>query len=73
MDPPPAEPAVWSGPRKPVGTTEDCPAPVWLAVVMNAALHRPRVRPREGLFLASDEARYVTGATFPVDAGFTLK
>jgi len=40
---------------------------------MNAALHRPRVRPREGLFLASDEARYVTGATFPVDAGFTLK
>jgi NAD(P)-dependent dehydrogenase (short-subunit alcohol dehydrogenase family) len=26
-----------------------------------------------GLFLASDEARYVTGVTFPVDAGFTLK
>jgi NAD(P)-dependent dehydrogenase (short-subunit alcohol dehydrogenase family) len=25
------------------------------------------------LFLASDEARYVTGVTFPVDAGFTLK
>jgi len=25
------------------------------------------------LFLASDEARYVTGVTFPVDAGFMLK
>jgi NAD(P)-dependent dehydrogenase (short-subunit alcohol dehydrogenase family) len=25
------------------------------------------------LFLASDEARYVTGVTFPVDAGFTVK
>jgi (+)-trans-carveol dehydrogenase len=25
------------------------------------------------VFLASDEARYVTGVTFPVDAGFTLK
>jgi NAD(P)-dependent dehydrogenase (short-subunit alcohol dehydrogenase family) len=25
------------------------------------------------LFLASDEARYVTGVTFPVDAGYTLK
>ena len=25
------------------------------------------------LFLASDDARYVTGVTFPVDAGFTLK
>jgi hypothetical protein len=27
----------------------------------------------KGLFLASDEARYVTGVTFPSDAGFTLK
>jgi (+)-trans-carveol dehydrogenase len=25
------------------------------------------------LFLASDEDRYVTGVTFPVDAGYTLK
>jgi (+)-trans-carveol dehydrogenase len=25
------------------------------------------------LFLASDEARYVTGVTFPVDAGMTIK
>jgi len=25
------------------------------------------------LFLVSDEARYVTGVTFPVDAGFTVK
>jgi NAD(P)-dependent dehydrogenase (short-subunit alcohol dehydrogenase family) len=25
------------------------------------------------LFLVSDEARYVTGVTFPVDAGFTTK
>ena len=25
------------------------------------------------LFLASDEARYITGVTFPVDAGFTVK
>ena len=25
------------------------------------------------LFLASDEARYITGATLPVDAGFITK
>jgi len=25
------------------------------------------------LFLASDEARYVTGVTLPVDAGMTIK
>jgi (+)-trans-carveol dehydrogenase len=25
------------------------------------------------LFLASDEARYITGVTLPVDAGFMLK
>jgi (+)-trans-carveol dehydrogenase len=25
------------------------------------------------VFLAADEARYFTGATFPVDAGFTVK
>jgi NAD(P)-dependent dehydrogenase (short-subunit alcohol dehydrogenase family) len=25
------------------------------------------------LFLASDEARYVTGVTFPVDAGLNIK
>jgi NAD(P)-dependent dehydrogenase (short-subunit alcohol dehydrogenase family) len=25
------------------------------------------------LFLASDEARYITGVTLPVDAGFTVK
>ncbi|MGP0028455.1 MAG: SDR family oxidoreductase [Streptosporangiaceae bacterium] len=25
------------------------------------------------LFLASDEARYVTGATLPIDAGFVLR
>jgi NAD(P)-dependent dehydrogenase (short-subunit alcohol dehydrogenase family) len=25
------------------------------------------------LFLASDEARYVTGVTLPVDAGYTVK
>jgi (+)-trans-carveol dehydrogenase/(-)-trans-carveol dehydrogenase len=25
------------------------------------------------LFLASDEASYITGVTFPVDAGFTVK
>jgi NAD(P)-dependent dehydrogenase (short-subunit alcohol dehydrogenase family) len=25
------------------------------------------------LFLASDEARYITGVTFPVDAGYTVK
>jgi (+)-trans-carveol dehydrogenase/(-)-trans-carveol dehydrogenase len=25
------------------------------------------------LFLASDEARYITGVTLPVDAGFLLK
>jgi (+)-trans-carveol dehydrogenase len=25
------------------------------------------------LFLASDEARYVTGVAFPVDAGYAIK
>jgi NAD(P)-dependent dehydrogenase (short-subunit alcohol dehydrogenase family) len=25
------------------------------------------------LFLASDEAKYITGVTFPVDAGYTIK
>jgi NAD(P)-dependent dehydrogenase (short-subunit alcohol dehydrogenase family) len=25
------------------------------------------------LFLASDEARYITGATLPVDAGYVIK
>jgi NAD(P)-dependent dehydrogenase (short-subunit alcohol dehydrogenase family) len=25
------------------------------------------------LFLASDEARYITGVTLPVDAGFMIK
>jgi hypothetical protein len=38
---------VWSRPRHSVGATEDCPAPLWLAVVMNAVLLRPRTRPRE--------------------------
>jgi len=41
------------------------------------ALPIPLVEPADisnaVLFLASDEARYVTGVTFPVDAGFTLK
>jgi NAD(P)-dependent dehydrogenase (short-subunit alcohol dehydrogenase family) len=34
----------------------------WLRDVSNAVL-----------FLASDEARYITGITLPVDAGYTLK
>jgi NAD(P)-dependent dehydrogenase (short-subunit alcohol dehydrogenase family) len=25
------------------------------------------------VYLASDEARYVTGVTFPVDAGYTIR
>jgi SDR family mycofactocin-dependent oxidoreductase len=41
------------------------------------ALPVPWVQPRDisnaVLFLASDEARYVTGVTLPVDAGFTVK
>jgi NAD(P)-dependent dehydrogenase (short-subunit alcohol dehydrogenase family) len=41
------------------------------------ALPIPWMEPRDisdaVLFLASDEARYVTGVTFPVDAGFTQK
>jgi NAD(P)-dependent dehydrogenase (short-subunit alcohol dehydrogenase family) len=41
------------------------------------ALPIPWVEPRDisnaVLFLASDEARYITGVTFPVDAGFTVK
>jgi SDR family mycofactocin-dependent oxidoreductase len=41
------------------------------------ALPVPWVEPRDisnaVLFLASDEARYVTGVTLPVDAGFTIK
>jgi NAD(P)-dependent dehydrogenase (short-subunit alcohol dehydrogenase family) len=41
------------------------------------AMPIPWVEPRDisnaVLFLASDEARYVTGVTFPVDAGMTIK
>jgi SDR family mycofactocin-dependent oxidoreductase len=41
------------------------------------ALPVPWVEPRDVsnavLFLASDEARYITGITLPVDAGYTLK
>ena len=41
------------------------------------ALPVPWVEPRDVsnavLFLASDEARYITGVTLPVDAGYTLK
>ena len=41
------------------------------------ALPVPWVEPRDVsnavLFLASDEARYITGVTFPVDAGMTIK
>src|SRR5258708_12644706 len=41
------------------------------------ALPVPWVEPRDisnaALFLASDEARYVTGVTLPVDAGYTIK
>ena len=41
------------------------------------ALPVPWLEPRDVtnavLYLASDEARYVTGVTFPVDAGATVK
>lgn len=41
------------------------------------ALPVPWVEPRDisnaVLFLASDEARYITGVTLPVDAGYTIK
>jgi SDR family mycofactocin-dependent oxidoreductase len=41
------------------------------------ALPVPWVEPRDVsnavLFLASEEARFITGATFPVDAGLTIK
>jgi NAD(P)-dependent dehydrogenase (short-subunit alcohol dehydrogenase family) len=41
------------------------------------ALPIPWVEPRDvanaALFLASDEARYVTGVALPVDAGMTIK
>jgi (+)-trans-carveol dehydrogenase len=49
-------------------------APVWQAT---NALPIPWVEPVDisnaVLFLASDEARYITGVTLPVDAGFTVK
>jgi (+)-trans-carveol dehydrogenase len=41
------------------------------------ALPVPWVEPRDIsnaiLFLVSDEARYITGVTLPVDAGYTVK
>jgi (+)-trans-carveol dehydrogenase len=55
------------------------PTPEQFAEVPKAtnALPVPWVEPADissaVLFLASDEARYVTGVTFPVDAGFTVK
>jgi (+)-trans-carveol dehydrogenase len=54
-------------------TREDA-APIMQS--MNA-LPIPWVEPRDisnaVLFLASDEARYITGVTFPIDAGMTIK
>jgi SDR family mycofactocin-dependent oxidoreductase len=54
--------------------TRDDVAPVLEAL---NALPVPWVEPRDVsnavLFLASDEARYITGVTFPVDAGMTIK
>jgi SDR family mycofactocin-dependent oxidoreductase len=47
------------------------------AFVTTNALPVPWVEPRDisnaVLWLASDEARYVTGVTLPVDAGYTIK
>jgi len=58
---------------------EEHPTPEEFAEASKAtnALPVPWVEPADisnaVLFLASDEARYVTGVTFPVDAGFTVK
>jgi SDR family mycofactocin-dependent oxidoreductase len=47
------------------------------AFMATNALPVPWVEPRDisnaVLFLASDEARYITGVTLPVDAGYTIK
>jgi (+)-trans-carveol dehydrogenase len=54
--------------------TRDDVAPILEAL---NALPVPWVEPRDVshavLFLASDEARFITGVTFPVDAGMTIK
>jgi (+)-trans-carveol dehydrogenase len=42
-------------------------------IVATQAGAEPRDICNAVLFLASDEARYVTGITLPVDAGFTIK
>jgi (+)-trans-carveol dehydrogenase len=55
-------------------STQDDFAPISQAM---HTLPIPWVEPRDisnaVLFLASDEARYVTGGTFPVDAGAHVK
>ena len=42
-----------------------------VAFITGAARAGPQ--PRGALFLASDEARYITGVPLPVDAGFMVK
>jgi NAD(P)-dependent dehydrogenase (short-subunit alcohol dehydrogenase family) len=51
----------------------DSKAPEWIASQIIPKMLEPRDISNVTVFLASDEARYLTGVALPVDAGYTAK
>ena len=53
------------------GMARDPTAPEWATLPVQAV--SPKTSPTRWLWLVSDAARYVTGVTLPVDAGYVNK